>query len=498
MTVMVTAWRIPSAMRSWPDFPAHEDFLDRFVGAFSATFAEAFFDAAFLAGFAGPFFAATFLAEAFFGATLFRAFFSGFAGPFFAVFAFAFFAWVLFGVAMVTRGYADATASRYPARSMATYFFETEEHASLRAQARRFAEREIAPHAHAWEEAEEFPRELYGKLAETGLMGLGYPAEHGGGGGDVTHVLVASEELVLAGKSVGTVVGLGSHGIALPPIVKFGTEEQIDRFVRPVLRGEKIAALAITEPSGGSDVASLRTKAVRDGDHYVVTGAKTFITSGVRADFVTCAVRTGGPQHGGISMLVIERGTPGFSVSKKLKKTGWWASDTAELHFEECRVPAKNLIGDENAGFVAIMANFVTERLFLAGQCVAIAELAHREALAYARERQAFGKSLTAFQVTRHKLADMATRIAAARALTAEVAMRYVRGEQAPQLAAMAKNTATDMCTYVVDQAVQIHGGYGYMREYVVERLFRDARLYPIGGGTREIMNEIISKAEGY
>ena len=381
---------------------------------------------------------------------------------------------------------------------MSTYLFETEEHATLRAQARKFAERAIAPNAHAWEEKEEFPREMYREIAKAGLQGLGYPESVGGGGGDITHVLCASEELVLVGKSVGTVVGLGSHGIALPPIIRFGTPDQIDRFVRPVLTGDKIAALAITEPGGGSDVASLKTRAVRDGDFYVLDGAKTFITSGVRADLVTVAVRTGGPAHGGISMIVVERGTPGFSVSKKLKKTGWWASDTAELSFESCRVPAANLIGEENSGFLAIMANFVTERLFLAGQCVAIAELAYRESVAYARERTAFGKTLTGFQVIRHKLADMATRIAAARALTGEVATRFVRGDAAPQLAAMAKNTGTDMLSFVVDQAVQIHGGYGYMREYVVERLFRDARLYPIGGGTREIMNEIISKAEGY
>jgi acyl-CoA dehydrogenase len=197
-------------------------------------------------------------------------------------------------------------------------------------------------------------------------------------------------------------------------------------------------------------------------------------------------------------MLVIERGTPGFSVSKKLKKMGWWASDTAELVFEDCRVPAENLIGEENTGFFYIVQNFVSERLAIAGQCVAIAELAYRESVAYARERQAFGKNLMGFQVTRHKLAEMATRIAAARALTGEVAARYARGDEDPALAAMAKNTATDACSWVCDQAVQIHGGFGYMREYVVERLFRDARLYPIGGGTREIMNEIISKAEGY
>jgi acyl-CoA dehydrogenase len=379
-----------------------------------------------------------------------------------------------------------------------TYLFETDEHAQLRANVRRFAEKHIKPHAHAWDEACEFPRELYGEASRAGLLGISYPTEDGGAGGDMTHALVAGEEMILAGHSVGTTVGLGSHGIALPPIVRAGTEEQKERFIAPVLRGEKIAALAITEPNGGSDVAALKTRAKKDGDVYVVNGAKTFITSGCRADFVTTAVRTGGEGHGGVSLLVIERGTPGFTVSKKLAKTGWWASDTAELSFEECRVPVKNLIGEENQGFYAIMMNFVSERLALAGQCVAIAELAYRESIKYARERQAFGKTLVGFQVTRHKLADMASRLAAARALTGEVATRFTRGEQVPALAAMAKNSATDMCSFVCDQAVQIHGGNGYMREYLVERLYRDARLYPIGGGTREIMNEIISKMEGY
>jgi acyl-CoA dehydrogenase len=378
------------------------------------------------------------------------------------------------------------------------YLFETEEHTALRNQVRRMAQTEIAPHADRWEEDEEFPIELYAKAAATGLIGVGYPVEYGGSGGDITHVLVAAEELVLGGRSVGVTIGLGSHGIALPPIVAHGTDEQKKRFVAPVLRGEKIAALAITEPGGGSDVAALTTRAVRDGDHYVVNGRKTFITSGARADVVTTAVRTGGPAHGGISMLVIEKGTPGFHVSKKLKKMGWWASDTAELAFEDCRVPAHNLIGEENAGFLLIMQNFAQERLYLAGQCVAIAELAYREAVAYARDRRAFGKTISAFQVTRHKLADMASRIAAARALTGELAVRVARGEQVPALAEMAKNVATDACSFVCDHAVQIHGGMGYMREVLVERLYRDARLYPIGGGTREIMNEIISKSEGY
>ncbi|HWO20595.1 MAG TPA: acyl-CoA dehydrogenase family protein [Kofleriaceae bacterium] len=381
------------------------------------------------------------------------------------------------------------------------YLFETEDHAAIRASTRRFAEAHIAPFGAAWEEDEEFPVELYRAAASAGVTGIGYPEDVGGQGGDLSHVLIAADELIQAGRSVGTAVGLGSHGIALPPIVRFGTPEQQRRFVTPCLTEGKIAALAVTEPGGGSDVASLTTRAELDGDHYVVTGAKTFITSGARADFLTCAVRTGGSGHSGISLLVIERGTPGFSVGRKLRKTGWWASDTAELHFDGCRVPVENRIGLEHGAFPMIMKNFAGERLMLAAQCVSIAELAYREAITYARGRNAFGKPLTGFQVTRHKLADMVTRIAAARALVSEAVTRVLApgGDIAASgLAAMAKNAATDMCSFVCDQAVQLHGGYGYMRETLVERLYRDARLYPIGGGTREIMNEVIAKTEGY
>lgn len=382
--------------------------------------------------------------------------------------------------------------------------YESEAHAALRAQAGRFAREHIRPNAHAWDEAEEFPRELYAKAAEAGIIGVGYPVEVGGGGGDLSHILAASDALLMEGQNVGVLVGLGSHGIALPPIVRLGTAAQIDAFVRPVIAGKAIASLAITEPGGGSDVASLTTRAVRDGDHYVVSGSKTFITSGCRADFVTTAVRTGGPGHAGVSMLVIEtkqpsgEPTPGFHVSKKLKKTGWWASDTAELSFDGVRVPVANLVGEENQGFVPIMMNFANERILIAAQCVTIAELAYREAVAYAKQRHAFGKTLTGFQVIRHKLADMASLIAASRALVETTVVRSLRGDAVTALAAMAKNTATDMVTHVVSEAVQVFGGYGYMRETVVERLYRDARLYPIGGGTREIMNEIISKTEGY
>src|SRR5688500_18643272 len=231
------------------------------------------------------------------------------------------------------------------------YLFEAEEHAAIRQTMRRFAQAQIAPKSAEWEEAEEFPIELYRAACAAGIVGVGYPESVGGQGGDLSHVLVASDELVLAGRSVGTIVGLGSHGIALPPIVRFGTPEQVARFVTPCLRDARIAALAITEPGGGSDVASLATRAVRDGDDYVVDGTKTFITSGTRADFVTTAVRTGGPGHGGVSLLVIERGTPGFTVSRRLAKMGWLCSDTAELSYAGVRVPVANLVGPEGGRF---------------------------------------------------------------------------------------------------------------------------------------------------
>lgn len=376
------------------------------------------------------------------------------------------------------------------------YFFETEEHAALRRSVRRFAEEQLAPHSADWEEAESFPVELYAAAADAGITGIGYPEELGGSGGNLSHLIVASEELLLAGRSVGTIVGLGSHSIAVPPILIAGTEEQKQRFVPPVLRGEAICALAVTEPGGGSDVARLRTRAVREGDFYRVTGAKTFITSGVRADWVTLAVRTGEEGHGGLSLLVVERGTPGFSVSRALKKTGWWASDTAELMFDDAKVPVENLIGEEGSGFFTMMQNFASERLLLAGQCVAIAELALAESLIWVRQREAFGRPIAGFQVTRHRLAEMATRLRASRAMVNEAVVRTLAGEGTAGLAAMTKNTATDMCSFVCDAAVQLHGGYGYMRESLVERLYRDARLYPIGGGTREIMNELIAKME--
>jgi acyl-CoA dehydrogenase len=374
--------------------------------------------------------------------------------------------------------------------------FLDDTHRLLRDTCRRFAEREIAPHALEWEEAGEFPRELYRAAAQAGLLGAGFPEEVGGGGGGPLHVLMAIEGL-MRGGSTGVVAGLTSLGIALPAVIQAGDPALIDRYVRPVLAGDLVAALAITEPGTGSDVAAVRTRAVRDGDDYIVDGAKLFITSGVRADLLTTLVRTGPDPHGGLSFLVIEKRMPGVTVARALRKTGWWASDTAELAFDGVRVPAANRLGPEGSGFTTLMRNFQTERLALAGIGCATARIALEEATRYARERTAFGRPLAGFQVTRHKLAEMATRVLAATTLTYQVALRMARGDLVVKEVSMAKNVAAEAAIDVTSEAVQIHGGMGYMRETLVERLSRDARLLPIGGGTQEVMREIIAKTMG-
>ena len=373
----------------------------------------------------------------------------------------------------------------------------TEEHQIFRASVRKFVEREIKPHIDRWEDEELFPIELYGKMADAGLLGIGYPEAYGGVPCDKFMHIAFTEEMIRSG-SVGLVSGLGSHSIAMPPVLNLGTEEQKQRFLVPVLAGKKIAALGITEPNAGSDVANIRTRAVREGDHYVVNGAKTFITSGCRANFITTAVRTGGPGYKGISLLMIDSATPGFSVAKKIRKMGWHASDTAELSFEDCRVPAENILGGEGQGFLGIMINFQNERLALAVMAHAVAELALEESVKYAKTREAFGRTLSGFQVTRHKLVDMATRIEAAKQFNYRVAAKMEAGQDAIRDVSMAKNFACEVCDKVVFDAVQIHGGYGYAREYLVERLYRDSRILSIGGGTTEIMKEIISKVSQY
>ena len=373
----------------------------------------------------------------------------------------------------------------------------TEEHQIFRASVRKFVEREIKPHIDRWEDEELFPIELYGKMADAGLLGIGYPEAYGGVPCDKFMHIAFTEEMIRSG-SVGLVSGLGSHSIAMPPVLNLGTEEQKQRFLVPVLAGKKIAALGITEPNAGSDVANIRTRAVREGDHYVVNGAKTFITSGCRANFITTAVRTGGPGYKGVSLLMIDSAAPGFSVAKKIRKMGWHASDTAELSFEDCRVPAENILGGEGQGFLGIMINFQNERLALAVMAHAVAELALEESVKYAKTREAFGRTLSGFQVTRHKLVDMATRIEAAKQFNYRVAAKMEAGQDAIRDVSMAKNFACEVCDKVVFDAVQIHGGYGYAREYLVERLYRDSRILSIGGGTTEIMKEIISKVSRY
>ncbi len=375
------------------------------------------------------------------------------------------------------------------------YFDES--HQLIRDSVRRFVEREVLPYIDEWEEAEEFPRELYLKAGAVGILGIGYPEAYGGScEGDLFAKVAASEELMRCGSG-GLVAGLGSLDIGLPPVVKWARPEVRERVVPAVLRGEKIMALAVTEPSGGSDVANLKTRAVRDGDHYRVSGSKTFITSGVRADYYTVAVRTGGEGFAGISLLLVEKGTAGFSVGRKLKKMGWWASDTAELFFDDCRVPAENLIGVENAGFACIMANFQSERLALAVMANMTAQLALEESLRWAREREAFGKPIGKFQVLRHRLAEMATQLEVSQEFTYRQAAKMAAGKSVIKEISMAKNFATDVADRLTYDAVQVLGGMGYMRESLVERLYRDNRILSIGGGSREIMNEIIGKQMG-
>ena len=375
------------------------------------------------------------------------------------------------------------------------YFDES--HQLIRDSVRRFVEREVLPYIDEWEEAEEFPRELYLKAGAAGILGIGYPEAYGGScEGDLFAKVAASEELMRCGSG-GLVAGLGSLDIGLPPVVKWARPEVRERVVPAVLRGEKIMALAVTEPSGGSDVANLKTRAVRDGDHYRVSGSKTFITSGVRADYYTVAVRTGGEGFAGISLLLVEKGTAGFSVGRKLKKMGWWASDSAELFFDDCRVPAENLIGVENAGFACIMANFQSERLALAVMANMTAQLALEESLRWAREREAFGKPIGKFQVLRHRLAEMATQLEVSREFTYRQAAKMAAGKSVIKEISMAKNFATDVADRLTYDAVQVLGGMGYMRESLVERLYRDNRILSIGGGSREIMNEIIGKQMG-
>ncbi len=369
-----------------------------------------------------------------------------------------------------------------------------------------FARREVVPHLDAWEEAGEVPRALHRAAAEQGLLGLGFPESVGGQGGTLLDTVDLQEGMLSAGASSGLLAALLTSGIALPHLVAAGSADLVDRFVRPTLAGELIGSLAITEPGGGSDVARLRTTARRDpaahdgpaGPDYVVDGGKTFITSGVRADFVTTAVRTGGPGHAGISLLVVEAGTPGLTVDRSLRTMGWHCADTAELGYAGVRVPAGHLVGREGDGFALIAGAFVSERVALAVHAYGIAARSLALAAAYCRERETFGRPLVGHQVVRHQLVEMHRRVEVARSYTREVARRHDAGEDVVAEVCLAKQTACEAATYVCDRAVQLHGGAGYLHGTEVERHYRDARILPIGGGATEVLTDLAARLLGY
>jgi acyl-CoA dehydrogenase len=372
----------------------------------------------------------------------------------------------------------------------------TDEHEQLRESIRGFLDRELAPHAQQWEREQWFPDEVFPKLAAQGLLGLKYPAELGGQGGDYLHEAVLVEEMSRIGSG-GAAAGIGAHiNIATPPIWKFGSEEQKQRYLVPAIRGEKIGALAITEPGAGSDVAALRTKAERVDGGWVVNGEKTYITNGVRAHFMVTAVKTteeGG--HHGISFLIVERGEG--VRSSKLEKLGWHASDTATISFEDVFVPANNLLGELHGGFKLIMANFQWERLAMALGTVGAMQLAYERTAEYARERTAFGRPISKHQVIRHKLADLATSAYTARCVTYDALRRFHEGEEPLKEVTMAKLLTQRASFELMDECLQIHGGMGYMGEHWAQRAARDARLGPIGGGSDEIMREILGRLLG-
>ena len=375
----------------------------------------------------------------------------------------------------------------------------TPERLQLRKTVRSFVEQDIAPYLNQWENDGEIPRELHKKAAALGLIGAGFPEEVGGDGGDLADAVVICEEMHQAGASGGLFASLFTSGIALPHLIAAGDADQIEKWVRPTLAGEKIGSLAITEPGGGSDVGHLRTKAVRDGEHYLVNGSKTYITSGCRADFVVTAVRTGGDGAAGVSLLVIEKGTPGFEVTGKLDKMGWRASDTAELSFVDARVPVGNLVGAENSGFAQIAQAFLTERIALAAQAYASAQRCLDLTLQWVRDRETFGKPLIARQSVQNTVTEMARKIDIARVYTRALVERSMQENQDfIAEVCFAKNTAVESGEWVANQAVQLFGGLGYMRESEVERQYRDMRILGIGGGTTEILTGLAAKRLGY
>lgn len=387
--------------------------------------------------------------------------------------------------------------------------FSTPERLALRASVTAFTAREIAPHLAGWERAGELPRDLHRAAARTGLLGIGFPEEVGGSGGDLLDVVTFTEALLESGASGGVIASLFSHGIALPHVVDeierrrergdlAGADYLVDNVMVPVLSGEQIASLAVTEPDGGSDVARLRTRAHRtESGGWIVDGAKTYITSGVRADVVVAAVRTGGDGAPGISLVLLDPTSPGYASPRRLEKMGWLCSDTAELSFDSVPVPDICVLG-AGLGFESLARHFVSERISLAVTAYSTAQRALALTLDWVRDRETFGRPLVSRQVVRHTLVEMHRQVDVARTYTREVAVRYVAGDTVVVEAAMAKKTAVDACSHVVDQAVQLHGGMGYMRESEVERHYRDARVLGIGGGATEVMTDLVARLLGY
>ncbi|RMI34331.1 acyl-CoA dehydrogenase family protein [Nocardia stercoris] len=375
----------------------------------------------------------------------------------------------------------------------------TPERQALRATVRGFVEREVRPYLDTWEREGALPRELHKKAGELGLLGIGFPESAGGSGGDLVDATIVAEELHLASGSGGLSASLFTCGISVPHIIASGNQEQIDRWVAPTLSGDLIGSLAITEPGAGSDVGHLTTTAVRDGDHYIINGAKTFITSSTRADFVVTAARTGGPGAAGISLIIVPTDTPGFTVTRKLEKMGWLCSDTGELSYVDVRVPVTNCVGPENSGFAQIAAAFVTERASLAVQAYSLAQRALDLTVEWCRNRETFGRPLISRQHVQMTLTDMARRVDISRVYTRNLVERYSAGElNLIAEVCFAKNTAVENGEWVANQAVQLHGGMGYMRESEVERIYRDIRLDGIGGGANEILTMLASKLLGY
>jgi len=375
------------------------------------------------------------------------------------------------------------------------HFIFTDEHEQLRESIRSFVVKELAPHADEWEETT-FPDWVFRRMGELGLLGLSMPEEYGGQGGDYYCSLVLAEEMVHA-RCGGLAMGVAVHtDMATPPILAFGTEEQKRAYLEPSIRGEKISCLGITEPDAGSDVAGIKTRAVRDGDEWVINGSKTYITNGHRADYIVLVTKTDpGAGYEGFTLFVVDMDLPGVIREEKLRKLGMHASDTALLAFQDVRVPDGAVLGQVGKGFFGIMWELQGERLIGAAGAVAAAQAVFDRTLTYAQERQAFGRPLSKFQVTRHKFADMATKIEAARQLTYTTAWRFANGEYPVREISMAKLYASRMACEVADECLQIHGGAGYMREYGIERVWRDLRLNRIGAGTDEIMLDVIGRS---